>query len=72
MTPGISNLKILDGAHPNQQRPLSNTDISNEISDDKGPLKEVVVILFIIVPAGVTFLYLLVHALKECLRGCFY
>lgn len=72
MAPGISNLKILDGAHPKQQRPLSNIDISNEISDKKESLKEVVVILFIIVPAGGIFLYLLVHAIKECLRGCFY
>ena len=76
MAPGISNLEILPETHPERHRPFGNTDTSNEYqnesSDKKGPLKEVLTILFVIVPAGVIFLYLLVHAIRECLTGCFY
>ena len=75
MAPGISNLDILAETHPERHRPFGNTDTSNEYhnesSDKKGSLKEVLTILFIIVPAGVIFLYLLVHAIRECLMGCF-
>jgi len=76
MAPGICNIETLPETHLERHRPFCNTDISNEYhnesSDKKGPLKEIVMILFIIVPAGVIFLYLLVHAIRECLMGCFY
>ena len=76
MVPGISNLQTLPEIHAERQRPFCNTDNSqeyhNESSDKRIPLKEIVMILFIIVPAGVLFLYLLVHAMRECLMGCFY
>jgi hypothetical protein len=75
MTPGICNPETLPETHPERHRPFYNTDTSNEYhnegSDKKVPLKEIVIILFIIVPAGVIFLYLLVHAIRECLMGCF-
>jgi len=76
MTPGICNPETLLERQPERQRPFCNTVTSyeshNESSDKKGPLKEIVMILFIIVPAGIIFLYLLVHAIRECLMGCFY
>jgi hypothetical protein len=76
MTPGICNPETLPEIHPERHHPFSNTDPSNEYhkesSDEKEPVKEIVMILFIIVPAGVIFLYLLVHAIRECLMGCFY
>jgi hypothetical protein len=75
MAPGISNSEILPETHPERHRPFSNTDTSNEYhnesSDERIPFKEVLMILLIIVPAGVIFLYLLVHAIRECLMGCF-
>ena len=75
MTPGICNPETLPETHAERNRPFYNTDTSNEYhnesSDKKEPLKEIVITLFIIVPAGVIFLYLLVHAIKECLMGCF-
>jgi hypothetical protein len=76
MTPGICNPETLPETHPERHRSFYNTDTSNEYHnesfDKKEPLKEIVMILFIIVPAGIIFLYLLVHAIKECLMGCFY
>jgi len=72
MAPGISDPETLPEIHPERYRPFCNTDYHDESSDNKEPLKEVVMILFIIVPAGVIFLYLLVHAIRECLTGCFY
>jgi hypothetical protein len=76
MVPGIGNLGTLPETHAERHRPFCNTDTSYEShiesSDKKEPIKEIVTILLIIVPAGVIFLYLLVHAIKECLMGCFY
>jgi hypothetical protein len=76
MAPGISSLQTLPETHAERHPPFCNTDNSNEYhnenSEKKGPLKEIVIILFIIVPAGVIFLYLLVHAIRECLMCCFY
>ncbi len=76
MTPGICNPETLPEIHPERQGPFCNTVTSNEYhnvsSDKKEPLKEIVMILSIIVPAGIIFLYLLVHAIKGCLMGCFY
>jgi hypothetical protein len=76
MAPGISDLRDLPETHSEQHRPFGNINTTNgyhsESSDKKEPLKEVVLILFVVVPAGVIFLYLLVHAIKECLKGCFY
>ncbi len=72
MAPGISNSEILDEALPEKRRIPSNIDRSNDSSDRKESLNEVAIILLMIVPAGVIFLYLLVSAMKECLRGCFY
>jgi hypothetical protein len=79
MKPGISDLEIFPETHLERHGPSYNTDTSNEYHDEssnkKGPLTDfvmIVIILFIIVPAGVIFLYLLVHAIRECLTGCFY
>ena len=72
MTPSIRNPETLPETHPERHRPFYNTDTSNEYhnesSDKKGSLKEIMIILFIIVPAGVIFLYLLVHAIREGVR----
>ena len=76
MTPGICNPETLPEIHPERQGPFRNSVSSdqyqNEGPDKKEPLKEIVMILFIVVPAGVIFLYLLVQAIRECLMGCFY
>ena len=76
MAPGTCKPETLPETYPERHRPYCNadtfTEYHNESSDKKGPLKEIVVILFVIVPAGVIFLYLLVHAIRECLMGCFY
>ncbi len=73
MTPGICNPEILPEIHPDPFCNIATSDeYHNESSDNKGLLKEIVTILFIIVPAGVIFLYLLVHAIRDCLMGCFY
>jgi hypothetical protein len=75
MTPAICNPETFPETHPVQHHPFGNRDTSNEYhnesSDERIPLKEIVMILFIIVPAGVIFLYLLVHAIRECLMCCF-
>jgi hypothetical protein len=76
MKPGTCDPQTFPEIHPERQRSLCNTVTSNkyqnESSDKKESLKEIVMILFIIIPAGVIFLYLLIHAIRECLMGCFY
>ena len=79
MAPGISNQETFPETPLERHCPVCNTDTSNEYhnesSNKNGPLKDfvmIVIILFIIVPAGAIFLYFLVHAIKECLMGCFY
>ena len=79
MAPGISDLRALPETPVERHCALCNPDTPNEYHNENftknGPLKDfvmVVIILFIILPAGAIFLYFLVHAIKECLMGCFY
>ncbi len=72
----FERLENLPETQPEQHRPFWETDTFNEYDDEtfdkKGVSKEIAMILFVILPAGVIFLYLLFHALRECLVGCFY
>ncbi len=55
---------------------FGKTEGFNEDADEglnkKGSVVEIGTILFIMIPAGVLYLYLLVRTLRQCLLGCFY
>ena len=68
----FERLENLPETQPEQRRPFWKADTFRDNNENERPLKEIAMILFIILPAGVIFLYLLVHALRQCLLECFY
>ena len=71
-TKEFERLENLPETQPERHRPFWKIDTVHDDDEKERPLKEIAMILFIIVPAGVIFFYLLIHALQECLLGCFY
>ena len=68
----FERLENFPETHLERHRPFWKTNTSRDDGEKEKPFKEVALILFIILPAGAIFLYLLIRALRECLLGCFY
>lgn len=68
----FDRLENLPETQPERSHPFWKTDALNDNEEKRIPLKEIAAILFIILPAGIVFLYLVIHALRQCLLGCFY
>ena len=68
----FERLENFPETHLERHRPFWKTNTSCDDGEKEKPFKEVALILFIILPAGAMFLYLLIRALRECLLGCFY